>query len=188
MQSSLKRYSRLLSSFHADIFHDLVLILVGFITNLRRTMPMRRLKLLVALISVLVSFSLISAGCSGTSGQQSSDPIHLAPMTDMPANVRAAPVNVQEAYRFAAVNPDTLTHIPCYCGCGAIGHTSNYACYVSGKKDDGSLAFDEHALGCSICVDITQDSMRLLKQGKSTAEIRAYVDQTYSQYGPSNMP
>jgi Protein of unknown function with PCYCGC motif len=43
-------------------------------------------------------------------------------------------------------------------------------------------------LGCSICVDITQDTMRLQKQGKSTAEIRSFIDQTYSQYGPSNMP
>lgn len=149
---------------------------------------MRRPKLLVALISLALVITLISAGCTGTSGQQASDPIHLAPMAEMPANVQAAAVSVQEAYRFAAANPDVLTHIPCYCGCGAIGHTSNYACYVSGKHDDGSLSFDEHALGCSICVDITQDSMRLLKEGKSTADIRAYVDQTYSQYGPSNMP
>jgi hypothetical protein len=148
---------------------------------------MRRLKLLVALFSSLVSLSLISAGCASTTGQHAADPLRLASMADMPANVQTAPVSVQEAYRFAAANPDVLTHIPCYCGCGSIGHTSNYACYVSGKNDDGSLAFDEHALGCSICVDITQDSMRLLKEGNSTAHIRAYVDQTYSQYGPSNM-
>ena len=47
---------------------------------------------------------------------------------------------------------------------------------------------DSHALGCSICVDITQDAMRLLEQGKTVGEIKAYVDQTYAQYGPSNMP
>jgi hypothetical protein len=151
-------------------------------------MPMRRPKLLVGFISLALVITLISAGCTSTSGQQTADALHLAPMSDMPAEVQAAPVSVQEAYRFAAANPEVLTHIPCYCGCGAMGHTSNYACYVSGKNDDGSLAFDAHALGCSICVDITQDSMRLLKEGKSTAEIRAYVDQTYSQYGPSNMP
>jgi Protein of unknown function with PCYCGC motif len=49
------------------------------------------------------------------------------------------------------------------------------------------VTFDSHALGCSICVDITQDAMRLLRQGKSVQDIRAYVDQTYSRYGPSNM-
>jgi hypothetical protein len=29
--------------------------------------------------------------------------------------------------------------------------------------------------------------MRMLGEGKSTAEIRTYVDQTYSRFGPSNM-
>jgi hypothetical protein len=37
-------------------------------------------------------------------------------------------------------------------------------------------------------VDITQDTMRLLKDGKTVPEIKAYVDQTYAKYGPSNMP
>jgi Protein of unknown function with PCYCGC motif len=149
---------------------------------------MRRPRLLVALMSLSLVITLISAGCTGTNGQPASTGPSLAPMTDMPADVQAAPVSVQEAYRFAAANPEILKKIPCYCGCGAMGHTSNYACYVSGKNGDGSLTFDSHALGCSICIDITQDSMRLLKEGKSAAEIRAYVDQTYSQYGPSNMP
>jgi hypothetical protein len=30
--------------------------------------------------------------------------------------------------------------------------------------------------------------MRLLKEGKNTAEIRLYVDNTYAKFGPSNMP
>jgi hypothetical protein len=69
-----------------------------------------------------------------------------------------------------------------------MGHTSNYSCYIAGENPDGSLVFDEHALGCSICVDITQDAMRLQKEGKAVAEIRKYIDATYAQYGPSNMP
>jgi hypothetical protein len=149
---------------------------------------MRRPKLLVALLSLSFVITLVSAGCAGSSSQQASAGLNMAALAGMPADVQAAPASVQEAYRFAAANPEVLTQIPCYCGCGAMGHTSNYACYVSGENDDGSLVFDSHALGCSICVDITQDSMRLLKEGKNVAEIRAYVDQTYSQYSPSNMP
>ena len=42
--------------------------------------------------------------------------------------------------------------------------------------------FDNHAAGCMICVDITQDTMRLLRQGKELKAIRAYIDTTYSQY------
>jgi hypothetical protein len=149
---------------------------------------MRRLKLLVVLMSISLLLTLAGAGCAGTNGQTVSYDLSMASMADMPADVQAAPVSVQDAYRFAAANPEVLTQIPCYCGCGAMGHTSNNACYVSGKNDDGSLSFDSHALGCSICVDITQDTMRLLNNGKGIAEIRSYVDQTYSQYGSSNMP
>lgn len=109
-------------------------------------------------------------------------------MDGMPGEVQSAPTIVQQAYQFAAANPDVMKQIPCYCGCGAIGHSSNYACYVSGVGDNGAITYDSHALGCSICVDITQDTMRLLKQGKSVSEIKAYIDQTYSQYGPSNIP
>jgi hypothetical protein len=36
-------------------------------------------------------------------------------------------------------------------------------------------------------VDITQDVMRLSKEGKGVQEIRAYVDAAYARYGPSNL-
>ncbi len=123
------------------------------------------------------------SACTGTSGRAYA----LAPVDVLPEQVRQAPAPVQEAYRFAVANPEVLTQLPCYCGCGAMGHTSNYACYVAGENPDGTLRFDDHALGCSICVDITQDAMRMLDEGKSLDEIRAYVDRTYSRFGPSNM-
>jgi hypothetical protein len=37
-------------------------------------------------------------------------------------------------------------------------------------------------------VDITQDAMRLTKEGKRPPDIKAYVDRTYSRFGPTNMP
>ena len=112
----------------------------------------------------------------------------LASLDQMPNDVKSAPVKVQQAYQYAVANPQIMEQIPCYCGCGKMGHTSNYACYASGVDANGKVLFDTHALGCSICVDITQDTMRLLKEGKSVTEIKAYVDQTYAKYGQSNMP
>ena len=106
----------------------------------------------------------------------------------MPVDVQSAPVSVQEAYQFNAANPDIMKDIPCYCGCGDIGHTSNYDCYVSNVDVSGKITFDNHALGCSICVDITQDVMRMLRDGKSPQDARAYIDTTYSKYGTSNIP
>lgn len=134
--------------------------------------------------TIILVISLFAVGCSGTENHS----FEMASRAEMPSQVQSAPVVVSEAYRFAAANPEVLTQLPCYCGCGPMGHTSNYACYIAGENTDGSLTFDNHALGCSICVDITQDAMRMLDDGNSIAEIRAYVDRTYSQFGPSNMP
>lgn len=141
--------------------------------------------------STLFSFILIllSAGVSACSTSDSPDHVYsMASLDGMPAKVQSAPATVRQAYQFAVANPDLLKQIPCYCGCGAVGHTSNYDCYVADVDLQGTIAYDAHALGCTICVDITQDMMRLLDKGQSASEIRSYVDQTYARYGPSNMP
>jgi hypothetical protein len=138
--------------------------------------------LFIVLIAILVVTPL--SACS--TAQKGNEP-GMAPMSGMPAQVQSAPVSVQQAYQFAVANPDLMKQIPCYCGCGDIGHTSNYSCYVSGVDEKGAIAFDNHALGCSLCVDITQDTMRMLKDGKRPGEIRAAVDSTYSKYGTSNI-
>jgi uncharacterized protein with PCYCGC motif len=147
-------------------------------------MPTRSARfLLVTMLSLAVL--VVLPACSA---KEQSVQLNMMSMDKLPAEVQSAPVTVQQAYQFAAANPDVMEHIPCYCGCGNIGHTSNYSCYISAIDEQGALTFDSHALGCSICVDITQDTMRLLRQGKSTSQIRAQIDTTYSQYGTSNIP
>ncbi len=136
----------------------------------------RKLSVLLGMLSAAV----VVAGCGGSPAVD----LDMASMSDMPSEVRTAPITVQESYQFAVANPEILEQIPCYCGCGAMGHTSNYSCYAEGTEASGETILDGHALGCTICVDITQDTMRLLTQGKSITEIQAYVDQRYSQYGP----
>ena len=143
-------------------------------------------KLLFTLLIGLIMLAGLPA-CS-TPSEASDAHLNMASMDQMPAEVQSAPVIVQEAYQFSVANPDMMKNIPCYCGCGNIGHTSNYACYVSQVDEKGEITFDNHALGCSICVDITQDVMRMLKDGKSPEEARTYIDATYSKYGPSNIP
>ena len=147
-------------------------------------MLLKRPKILLLALTLVFLAGLLPA-CSSPAA---STGYAMMPMDKMPAEVQAAPSVVQAAYQFAAANPDVLKGIPCYCGCGSIGHTSNYACYVQSSDAQGNLTFDQHALGCSLCVDITQDAMRLIKQGKSVPEIKAYVDSTYARYGTSNMP
>jgi hypothetical protein len=142
---------------------------------------MQRLLALTSLISLLLSGVLTSGCAAGTVHD-----MKLAPASILPHAMQTAPTRVREAYQFAVANPDTLKNVPCYCGCGAMGHTSNYACYVKNVQSDGRVVFDEHALGCSLCVDITQDVMRLSREGKSPGDIHAFVDSNYSKFGPPN--
>ena len=87
-----------------------------------------------------------SAGTTAKTGPQE---ITLAPesMLAGDSRVSAAPPLVREAYRFAIANPDVLDKMPCYCGCGGMGHKHNLACYVDRFEADGSPVFDYHALG-----------------------------------------
>ena len=142
----------------------------------------------ISVKSLLIFTALLAVIITTACSTSQSSKYELAPAGDLPSDIQDAPRVVTKAYQFAVANPDVLTQLPCYCGCGEMGHTSNYACYVSGVDNNGSTVFDNHALGCSICVDITTDAMRMLDDGKSITEIRTYVDQTYSAFGPSNMP
>ncbi len=144
----------------------------------------------LALSLLLVLAAGLVGGCTSAKADasQGGHALAMAPMSGMTDEIRSAPATVSQSYQFAVANPDTLKQIPCYCGCGAAGHTSNYSCYVKDVDASGKITFDQHALGCSICVDITQDTMRLLKEGKSVPEIKSIIDNTYAKYGPSNIP
>jgi Protein of unknown function with PCYCGC motif len=71
----------------------------------------------------------------------------LAPESILPADIRQAPADVREAYRFAVANRNTLRYIPCYCGCVAEGHTSNASCYIKDDSTPEKPVFDRMSLG-----------------------------------------
>jgi hypothetical protein len=129
--------------------------------------------------------SVLLAGCAAPK-PASTGALAMAAMSGMPKEVQDAPARVRSAYQFAAANPDALKNVPCYCGCGAVGHTSNLSCYVKERKADGQIVFDSHALGCSLCVDISQDVMRMTGEGKSPQDIHAAILTAYSKFGPPN--
>ena len=145
----------------------------------------RRITLLTLLILILLP-TILSGCASGSQSNDNHNGLKMALLSDMPDEVKQSSVSVQDAYRFNVANPELMKEIPCYCGCGDMGHTSNYACYVQ-DDSNGKITFDSHALGCSICVDITVDAMRMLKEGKSVGEIKQSIDDTYAKFGPSNI-
>jgi hypothetical protein len=131
-------------------------------------------------ITLLGLVLLLLAGCS-----PSQSALVLAADETLPTFLNGASPRVRDAYRFAAANQHELEQYPCYCGCGNMGHTSNLSCYINDVSADGAITYDAHANGCGICVDITQDVMRLTQAGQPAWEIRAYVDAQYSPFGPS---
>jgi hypothetical protein len=140
-------------------------------------------KRLLLLLPVLLMGGLLLAACGGG---QANPQVKLAPVSVLPMQMQQAPVAVRTAYQFAVTNPDALRNVPCYCGCGAIGHKSNLACYIKEFGADGKPVFDDHAVGCSICVDIATDVMQMTGEGKSPADIRQQIVETFSKFGPAN--
>ncbi len=129
--------------------------LVAFLQYLKNLLTLRIRRIMVGSnrigsavkkvrIAILISIGvLLFAACNGAEDVT----LEMAPVSQLSPEVQQAPVSVQDAYRFALANPDLLQEIPCYCGCGGVGHTSNYACYVSAILPDDSVEFDYHALG-----------------------------------------
>jgi diadenosine tetraphosphatase ApaH/serine/threonine PP2A family protein phosphatase len=52
--------------------------------------------------------------------------------------------DLKRLYAFAAQNAETLTWIPCTCGCGDLGHASNRACYVKAETPS-RVTYTSHA-------------------------------------------
>jgi hypothetical protein len=94
----------------------------------------------------VVTAAIVAVGV-GRSFAESQHKYKLAPENLLPEDIRSAPNEVREAYRFAIANRDTLRYIPCYCGCGADGHTSNASCYLNDSSTPKKLIFDRMSLG-----------------------------------------
>jgi len=83
------------------------------------------------------------------------------------------------SYIVAVRLPRALELIPCYCGCGGIGHESLKDCFLS---EEG---FIPHGANCGICKVEAIKTAELLLLGKSIGEVRALIEQEFSSgYGP----
>ena len=55
---------------------------------------------------------------------------------------------VVAAYEFAALHPEVLKFVPCYCGCERSGHQHNESCFVANRDADGRVvSWDAHGMG-----------------------------------------
>ncbi|MCC7163474.1 MAG: hypothetical protein IT331_13345 [Anaerolineae bacterium] len=140
------------------------------------------------LMSFLMLLGLIGPifGVTGCGSNAAPIAVEMAHHSTLPTEMQDAPERVRQAYQYAVANPEPLKNVPCFCGCGPIGHTNNYDCYIKDAPVNGKIVFDEHALGCKICVDITHDVVRMTSEGRAPPEIRRTITTTYGQFGPTN--
>ncbi|HWB29644.1 MAG TPA: PCYCGC motif-containing (lipo)protein [Vicinamibacterales bacterium] len=124
-----------------------------------------------------------SASSAPASGASSGFNIVASDLPPLPSSlsyaVRPVPV-VKSAYAFAARHPEVLRYVPCFCGCERGGHQANHDCYVKRRDSQGHVVeWDEHGIGCEVCVDVAQMAMQMHDAGASVAQIRAAVEQRF---------
>jgi len=75
------------------------------------------------------------------------DPARLPPIPDLGFPPPRPFGEVQAVYRFAAMHPEVMRYVPCFCGCERSGHQDNEDCFVKARAADGSVTWEPHGLG-----------------------------------------
>ncbi len=156
----------------------------------------------MSIILLLLVMVTVSAGC-GKDNQDQEDQEHDSHTTHLPngdiqeqtssVNVlpdflNQQPKEIQQVYQIAAMNYELLQSIPCYCGCGdSAGHQSNMSCFLK-EANESAVIWDDHGTRCNLCMQIAVESSKMNQDGKSTIEIRNYIDEKYSEIGAKPTP
>jgi hypothetical protein len=98
---------------------------------------------------LLLSTGALAAACvPATRPGDALVPVYANPAKDeWPAEFLQLPAETQAMYRYAVANESVLKWFPCYCGCVAQGHRSNFDCYVREVFPDGRVRLDTMSFG-----------------------------------------
>jgi hypothetical protein len=113
---------------------------------LRRRAPLTMvLAATVALVAGGVWYATRAGGApGGVSRDRHGDLVQTVSAGQLPAFAQQAGAAVAEVYRFAASEDGkVLEWMPCYCGCGGIGHQHNRHCYIKQAQAD-TVTFTSH--------------------------------------------
>ncbi|MDE5415103.1 PCYCGC motif-containing (lipo)protein [Alkalihalobacterium chitinilyticum] len=97
------------------------------------------------------------------------------------------PIIGVDEYNTNILHQHDLEKIPCFCGCGEIGHTSNHNCFFT-YNEDGQRILEKHGEYCQVCLDLTNIYVELKGEGKALQEIREYIDRMFEGYIPTETP
>lgn len=103
------------------------------------------------------------------------------PLLELGGYAPPRPMDVlKDAHVFTADHPEVASYIPCYCGCGNMGHKNNADCFVGARDTEGKVtAWVPHGAACAVCIDIAVESMRMRNSGASVAAIRKQIQDEY---------
>lgn len=138
---------------------------------------------LIALTAAILLMDLTTCGTNMTALAPEARSALKATDIELPSHLQHLPEPTRRSYQLAVRYSNELSQIPCYCGCGA-EHRHVRDCFVREVHNNGTIVWDNHGSGCNICQSIVLDSVRLLNEGKTIADVREYIDRNYSQYGP----
>lgn len=137
----------------------------------------KRNALLIIAALIAAAILLLLAGCGGSAS--SDDP-------EFPEFVYRSEESL-DGYRLAAANQELFDRIPCYCGCEQ--DPEKYQSLKDCFYDRKTGGFDEHAAGCTTCLDEAVDIGIWRDEGFTPREIRDKIDEKYIERGePTDTP
>lgn len=155
----------------------------GRTTIMRQKSPIARTRFIPASPIILLAVALAILFLTGCGGQSRQD---TATETNFPEFVYRSEQSL-EGYKIAVAFPETLKFVPCYCGCSQDPekYQNLQDCFINRQTGD----FDEHAAGCTTCLDEAMDIGQWQKEGLSNREIRDRIDAKYTERGePTDTP
>jgi len=79
--------------------------------------------------------------------------------------------------------------VPCFCGCERMGHRGNDDCFVKSRDARGvPTEWEEHGLGCGVCLDVAREAMQMQASGASLSSIRSAIEAKYRPLYPTMTP
>src|SRR4051812_39377513 len=78
------------------------------------------------------------------------------PLLELGGYAPPRPMDIlKDAHIFAADHPEVASYVPCYCGCGNMGHKNNADCFVEARDKEGRVtSWVPHGAACAVCIDI----------------------------------
>lgn len=130
-----------------------------------------------------------AVSASAPAAAQASVKITYPPIPN-PGFTPARPIDqVRAVYEFAALHPEILKWVPCFCGCETDGHTDNDKCFVKRRDAKGNVVeWEPHGFGCQVCIDVAREAMMMYRSGADPVAIRAAVERNWTPKAQRRTP